>query len=69
MFTANQSGNDIIYETHTEDGVYWTPLNGYWFYIDQRDASSKQIFSFLQLLLNLAETGTADATPVFTISN
>jgi hypothetical protein len=41
----------------------------YWFYIDQRDRKSKQAFSFLQLLLNLVETGTADHAPVFTISN
>jgi len=43
--------------------------HGYWFYIDQHDRKSKQVFSFLQLLLNLVETGTANYAPVFTISN
>ena len=43
--------------------------HGYWFYIDQHDRMSKRAFSFLQLLLSLAETGTPDPTPAITISN
>ncbi len=42
---------------------------GYWFYIDDRDRDSKRAFSFLHLLLSLAETGTAASGPVVTISN
>lgn len=42
---------------------------GYWFYIDDRDMDSKGAFSFLQLLLSLAETGTVGAGPLVTISN
>ena len=42
---------------------------GYWFYIDDRDRDSKGAFSFLQLLLSLAETGTVGAGPLVTISN
>lgn len=42
---------------------------GYWFYIDQDDRRSKRAFSFLQLLLNLVETGTPDRSPLVTISN
>ena len=41
----------------------------YWFYIDNADMDSKQAFSFLQLLLSLAETSVPDRAPVLTISN
>ena len=41
----------------------------HWFYIDQRDRDSKRTFSFLQLLLNLAETSTPAGGPLVTISN
>jgi hypothetical protein len=34
--------------------------HNYWFYIDQRDRDSKRTFSFLQLLLNLAETSSPE---------
>jgi hypothetical protein len=43
--------------------------HGYWFFIDERDRESKRTFSFLQLLLSLAETNMADQSPVVTISN
>ena len=42
---------------------------GRWFYIDNTDMASKQAFSFLQLLLSLAETATQDRAPILTISN
>ena len=41
----------------------------YWFYIENTDMDSKQTFSFLQLLLSLAETTPAGGPPVLTISN
>lgn len=41
----------------------------YWFYIDNTDMDSKQTFSFLQLLLSLAETTPTGGAPVLTISN
>lgn len=41
----------------------------YWFYIENTDMDSKQAFSFLQLLLSLAETTPAGGPPVLTISN
>ncbi len=56
-------------EQEPDDAYVTVQAHGYWFYIDQRDPGSKRTFSFLQLLLNLAETSTPDATPVFTISN
>jgi hypothetical protein len=59
----------LFSEQEPHDAYVAVHEHGYWFYIDQRDAASKRTFSFLQLLLNLAETGTPDATPVFTISN
>ena len=42
---------------------------GRWFYIENTDMDSKQAFSFLQLLLSLAETAMPDRAPVLTISN
>ena len=41
----------------------------YWFYIDDRDAASKRTFSFLQVLLSLAETGEHARGPVVSIGN
>jgi hypothetical protein len=38
-----------------------------WFWIDDRDARSKQIFSFLILMFSLTETPQAQAAPVVTI--
>jgi hypothetical protein len=52
-----------------EDAFAGVRDHDHWFYIDQNDRQSKRVFSFLQLLLNLAETGTPDRTPLVTISN
>lgn len=52
-----------------EDAFVAVQEHGYWFFIDQHDRKSKRTFSFLQLLLNLAETSTMDRSPVVTISN
>ena len=40
-----------------------------WFYIDADDSNSKRVLSFVQLLLNLAETTPTDSGPVVTISS
>jgi hypothetical protein len=45
------------------------PLHGYWFYIDNEDRQSKRVFSFLQLLLTLAEKSEPGVSPVITISS
>jgi predicted small lipoprotein YifL len=42
---------------------------GYWYYIEQGDRASKRVFSFLHLLLNLAEARAPDPTPLVTISS
>ena len=59
----------LFSEQEPHDAYVAVHEHGYWFYIGQRDGTSKRTFSFLQLLLNLAETSVPDATPVFTISN
>ncbi len=41
----------------------------HWFYIDQNDRESKRAFTFLQLLLSLADTDTPPAGPIVTITN
>ncbi len=43
------------------------PYDGYWFYIDDKDLSSKKMFSFIMLIFTFVETGSSDATPVLTI--
>ena len=42
-------------------------MHDYWFYIDVNDRQTKRNFSFLQLLLNLAENTTAAQAPVVTV--
>lgn len=42
-------------------------LHDYWFYIDVDDMRTKRNFSFLQLLLNLAENTTSAQAPVVTV--
>lgn len=42
-------------------------LHDYWFYIDVDDMRTKRNFSFLQLLLNLAENTTNAQAPVVTV--
>ncbi|MFC2147945.1 hypothetical protein ACFLR9_05190 [Bacteroidota bacterium] len=39
----------------------------YWFYIDPDDRNTKRNFSFLQLLLNLAESTTDSKAPIVTV--
>lgn len=39
----------------------------HWFWIDNRDFRSKSIFSFILLLMSLAETGVAPQAPVLTV--
>jgi hypothetical protein len=40
---------------------------GYWFWIDDRDFSSKRTLSFMMILLALAETGGRPAAPALTL--
>lgn len=52
-----------------EDAFVTVRAHDHWFYIDQHDRESKRAFSFLQLLLNLAETAPQAGGPLVTISN
>ena len=38
-----------------------------WFWIEDRDRQSKQMFNFIMFLFSLTETGTAQAAPIVTI--
>jgi len=49
------------------DAFVSIPFHGQWFWIDDRDMRSKQIFSFLLLLFSLTETGGKDNAPIITI--
>jgi hypothetical protein len=49
------------------DAYVSVPYQDYWFWIDNKDLPSKQIFSSLMFVLTLAETGNKAGTPVVTI--
>jgi hypothetical protein len=49
------------------DAFLAVPYRGYWFWIDDRDMTSKRLFTFLMFMFTLVETGTKDGAPVLTI--
>ena len=49
------------------DAFVAVPYQGYWFYIDNRDIQSKQIFSSIMFLFTFVETGSKEAAPILTI--
>jgi hypothetical protein len=49
------------------DAYVSIPYQDYWFWIDNKDLPSKNIFSSLIFVLTLAETGTKAGAPVVTI--
>ena len=49
------------------DAFVAVQYRGYWFWISDRDFSSKRLFSFLMFLFTLAETGTPTPAPTLTI--
>lgn len=51
-----------------EEAFTAVPYRKYWFWVDDRDLSSKRGFGFLMLLLTLVESGTTAAPPVLSIS-
>ena len=49
------------------DAFVAVQYRGYWFWISDRDFSSKRLFSFLMFLFTLAETGATTQAPTLTI--
>jgi hypothetical protein len=49
------------------DAFVAVPYRDHWFWIDDRDLRSKSLFSFMNLLFALTETGGKDTAPVITI--
>lgn len=59
----------ILYSSEPPDKPFVAvQAHDHWFYIDQRDRDSKRRFSFLQLLLSLAETNQPATGPLISIS-
>ena len=56
--SATEEPKDVFAKVYFHDN---------WFFIDDRDFPSKRIFSFLTILLSLAETGGGQAAPVVTV--
>jgi hypothetical protein len=50
-----------------DDAFVAVPYNKHWFWIDNKDLPSKQIFSFLMFVFTLVETGGKEGAPVVTI--
>jgi hypothetical protein len=49
------------------DSFVAIPYQGHWFWIDDRDPASKNLFSFILLLFTFVETGSKDIVPVLSI--
>lgn len=50
-----------------EDAFVAVPYRDHWFYVDDRDLTSKRTFTFLMLLFTLASQGEKARLPVITI--
>jgi hypothetical protein len=49
------------------DAFVAIPYNGYWFWVENRDYPSKQIFSSLLIILSLTDVDTGKGSPIITI--
>ena len=56
-------------KSHPDNAYVSVQAHDHWFYIDQDDRQSKRAFSFLELLLTLAESQVPGQAPLITISN
>ncbi len=50
-----------------DDAFVAVPYNGYWFWISKSDYASKRVFSFVMILLSLAEDGESARLPLVTV--
>ncbi len=50
-----------------ENTFVFVKYRDHWFYIDDRDYPSKRVFTFLMLIMSLAEASENKGTPVITI--
>lgn len=57
-------GNDSFDYT----SVLAVPYHSYWFWLDNGDIGSKQLFTFMMFLFSLTETGGKEGAPIVTIS-
>jgi len=72
----NELGNGVlvkpIIRIHSsvekpEDVFFAVQYHQYWFWIDDKDLASKQIFSFMMFIFTLVDSGGKDGTPVVTV--
>jgi hypothetical protein len=50
-----------------DDAFAAVPFRNHWFWIDDKDVSSKNIFSFLMFIFTLTETGSKEGVLIVTI--
>jgi hypothetical protein len=50
-----------------DDAFISVPYRDHWFWIDDKDLPSKQLFSFLMFIFTLTETGGKEGAPIVTI--
>ncbi len=56
-----------VESSEPEDAYTAVHYRDHWFYIDDRDMSSKRTFTFLMLLFSLTERGAAQGVPIVTV--
>ncbi|MGO9175766.1 MAG: hypothetical protein ACLQED_06440 [Desulfobaccales bacterium] len=61
MFTIHSS------KERPRDTFVAVENRGYWFYIEDTDLVSKEVFSAITAILSMAETGTAQGAPILTL--
>jgi len=49
------------------DAFVTVPFRDHWFWIDDKDVLSKNVFSFLMFIFTLTETGGKEGVPIVTI--
>jgi hypothetical protein len=49
------------------DAFVTIPFRDHWFWIDDKDVLSKNVFSFLMFIFTLTETGQKEGVPIVTI--
>jgi hypothetical protein len=58
----------VYSSSHRPDDAFVTvPYHNHWFWIDDKDLPSKQMFSFLMFIFTLVETGVKEGAPVVTV--
>ena len=59
----------LVSDQKPEEAFIAIPYRGYWYYIDDRDAKSKNTFGVMQLLMSMANNASGAVGPLISIGN